>query len=376
MAERPKLSFGVRFPPAEGPESTARLAREAEEGGFEWVWAVDTPLAAGPILDPYVDLVSAALATKKVMLGPNVSPLFLRSPVATAAAILSLDRISNGRAVLGLGTGGSALVTLGVRTKIDGNYGTGAADRRKMLEEQVEFYRKLFRGEGVSLGTREMRIAEPRPIKIYVAASGPKALELAGRIADGAILHVGVHIPTLKWCIEQVYKGAREAGRDPKSIDICVYTGTAIDPEGNRKADIKLIKPFSSSMYSLLPKMVEMAGFKIAQRQPERMPYPDMTHALNWEEAMEIAETYIPDEIPENFCLVGPPDEAIKKIEQMFEVGVTQFYLRGHYTYALPHKLVKTFNELIIPHFKKKWAAEEKAAKEAAARAKATGKPA
>ncbi|HEX8969859.1 MAG TPA: LLM class flavin-dependent oxidoreductase, partial [Chloroflexota bacterium] len=114
MSTRARLSFGIRFPPCETPQATARFAQQAENAGFDWIWAVDSPLLAGGLFDPYVDLATCAAHTRRVRLGPAVSPLGLRTPVATAAAILSLDRLSGGRAVLGLGSGGSALVTLGV----------------------------------------------------------------------------------------------------------------------------------------------------------------------------------------------------------------------------------------------------------------------
>lgn len=341
--------ISIRFPPTVGPEETGRFARAAEEAGFDAVWASDSPLIGGGSYDPYVDLAVVAMNTKRVTLGPNVSPLHLRSPVGTAAAILSLDRISNGRAALGVSTGGSALVTLGLATGDKLRYVKGAAGRRQMLTDQVAFYRRLFAGEPVSLGAREIRLEGPRPIKVYVAASGPKALALAGAIGDGVIIHVGVHVPTLKNVIEEVKEGARAAGRDPEALEIICSARTAISPEGDRRKDIRTIKPLASMIYSLLPHLLERAGFDTTRRFPERMPYPDMTHAYDWEDAMEIADTYIPDEVAEAFCLVGPPDMAVKRIREMFAVGVTEVCVRGHDTYTLPHELLRTFGDRILP---------------------------
>ncbi len=348
---RPGPIFGIRFPPSDAPEETSRLAREAEDGGFEWIWGLDTPLMAGTLFDPYVDLVLVAQNTKRAIMGPAVSPLYLRSPVATAAAILSLDRISNGRAVLGLGSGGSALATLGVQKEAGGSYIQGAAARQAALKEEVLFYQKLFRGEPVSLGTRPIQISEPRRIPIWLAASGPKMLELSGELADGVMIHVGTWTPGIKEAIAKIHAGAERAGRDPKSIKVACYTITAISEEGDRKRDIRYVKPAMSFWYTSMPQILERAGIKVTKTKPDKMPHPDMTHAHDWNEAMDAADSYMDDRAAEEFCLVGPPEAAVQKIREMHEAGVDQIYVRGPSSYGLPHDLVKVFSEKIIPHF-------------------------
>lgn len=350
-----KRVFGIRFPPSDSTEALAKLSRETEEGGFDWIWGLDTPLMAGTLFDPYVDLVVVAQNTKHALIGPAVSPLYLRSPVATAAAILSLDRISNGRAVLGMGSGGSALATLGVQKEAGSSYISGAAARQAQLADEVAFMRKLFNGEPVSLGTREIHLDPSiRPVPIYLAASGPKMLELAGKIADGVMIHVGIWGPGLKEAIGHVRRGAEMAGKDPDSVDIVCYTITSISAEGDRKRDIRHVKPVMSFWYTSLPGLLEKAGIDVSVRKPAKMPYPDMTHAHDWNEAMDAADSYMSDEAAEKFCLVGPPERAIERIEEMFDAGVNQVYVRGSSSYGLPYDLVPIFAEKIIPHFRKK----------------------
>jgi 5,10-methylenetetrahydromethanopterin reductase len=349
--ETRRPSFGIRFPPAEGPEATTALAREAEDAGFSHVWAVDTPLLAGELFDPYLDLVPVALHTSQVHVGPAVSPLYLRSPVATAAAILSLDRISEGRAVLGLGTGGSALVTLGISKDESLTYTRGALERQEVLRDQVALYREIFSGAPVNIGQRDIQLSEPRPIKIYLAASGPKMLELAGQIADGVMIHVGIWPEAVRDAIQRIHRGARAAGRDPATIDIVCSTYTAISSPGDRQADIRHVKPEASFFYSIMPKLLERAGFDTSRRFPDKMPHPDMTHAYDWDEAIAAAETYIPDEVVETFCLVGPPEVAIERIRELFDLGITQLYVRGTSSYRLPRDLVRIFRDRILPAF-------------------------
>lgn len=346
-----ELTFGIRFPPAEGARETGALAAQAEAAGFRWIWGVDSPLLAGSLFDPYVDLVAVAQQTRTVMFGPGVTPLSLRTPVANAAAVLSLDRISNGRAVLGLGSGGSALVTLGVSKRQDRTYTGGARRRQNELAEEVAIYRRLFAGEPISFGSREIQLDRPRPIKIYLAASGPRMLELAGSIADGVIIHVGIHPVVLTDAIEHVRAGARAAGRNPDDLDLVCSTYTAISSGGDRRADIKHVKPEASFFYSITPQLLERAGFAVTRRFPDRMPHPDMTHAFDWNEAMAAADTYIPDEVVESFCLVGPAEAAIGRIREVRALGITQMYIRGTSSYALPHDLVRVFGERILPAF-------------------------
>jgi 5,10-methylenetetrahydromethanopterin reductase len=220
------------------------------------------------------------------------------------------------------------------------------------LQGQVAVYRRIFAGEPVNVGQRDIQLAEPRPIKIYLAASGPKMLELAGAIADGVMIHVGIWPRAVQDAIERIHRGAEAAGRDPATIEIVCSTYTAISPSGDRQADIRRVKPEASFFYSIMPKLLEQAGFDTSRRFPDKMPHPDMTHAYDWEEAMEAADTYIPDAVVETFCLVGPPDAAIERIKELFELGVSQLYVRGTSSYHLPHDLVHTFRDHIFPAFR------------------------
>lgn len=170
MAE-PPVTFGIRFPPAQPYDDVAAAARLAEEAGFDFVWAVDSPLVAGNLSDPYVDLVAVARATRRVRLGPAVSNIYQRHPLTTAGAMLSLDRIAPGRTALGLGTGGSSLVTLGMAQGHAGAFagggaGSGARQRLEDLRQAVLLLRRLFRGEAIRPGQRQLRLTAPRHVPI------------------------------------------------------------------------------------------------------------------------------------------------------------------------------------------------------------------
>src|SRR5262245_1125731 len=103
------VSLGIRIPPCEAIREAARAARAAEAGGFREVWTLDPPFLAGRLLDPYLTLGPGAGTTSRVRLGVAVTNAVSRHPLATACAALSLDEIAEGRAILGIGSGDSAM---------------------------------------------------------------------------------------------------------------------------------------------------------------------------------------------------------------------------------------------------------------------------
>src|SRR6185312_11402362 len=308
------VDFSIRFPPAQGPDAVARSTRLAEDAGFQTIWMVDTPLIAGEIFDPYVDLTVTALNSTRALLGPAVSTFSLRHPLAIASAMLSLDRVSDGRARLGLGVGGSALITLGEMSGHQGAFVKDSmAQRREIVRQGIVTLRKLFSGEPISFGTREIRLSSPRSIPIYLAASGRRSLELAGELADGVIIQVGIEPGALARAIETVERGAERAGRTPRSVKIVASTFAVVSHD--RGDDINRVRPIASYFYSVIPEVLERAGIDVTKRFPDWVPRPDLTHAYNWDEAMEAARTYVPDETVERFCLVGPPERARQRID-------------------------------------------------------------
>lgn len=346
------IDISIRFPPSHSPDRLVRAARQAEDVGFSTIWMVDTPLIAGELFDPYVDLAVCALNTERVQIGPAVSTFALRHPIATGAAILGLDRISGQRAILGLGTGGSALITLGQMTGHQGAFvAQSTVERRKLLRDGVLLLKQLFAGEPVNLGTREIRLPQPRNVPIYIAATGPKALELAGEIADGVIMQVGIHPVALKDAIAAIRRGADRAGRDFSAIRLICSTFAVVSDD--RSADIDRVRPIASFFYSVTPGTLKRLGYSIEKRFPDWVPAPDLTHAYDWDDAMAAAATYIPDEVVTDFCLVGPPEEALSRICQLADLGVHEVFLRWWSTYELPNSLVAAFGLDIIPHIRR-----------------------
>jgi 5,10-methylenetetrahydromethanopterin reductase len=215
-----------------GIESGAELARygqAAETHGFDSLW----------VTERYFHEETAALlgylaaSTTTLRLGVGVVNPYTRHPALTAMAAATLDRISGGRMLLGLGRS--------ERDVIEARLGIPYGHGRDTVEAAVDLIRRLLAGESVAEGGGRFRLNGAklaiRPardtVPIYLAAIGPKALRLAGRIADGVLLNAYVSPAYVRWAVGVLHEAARAAGRDPAAIDVaCMLVVRLTDDPG------------------------------------------------------------------------------------------------------------------------------------------------
>jgi alkanesulfonate monooxygenase SsuD/methylene tetrahydromethanopterin reductase-like flavin-dependent oxidoreductase (luciferase family) len=200
--------------------------RLAEELGFALVGLGDSPVGWHEL---YVSMTIAALETKSVTLAPMVTTPIGRHPAVAAGAMSTLHDLTGGRVAFGIGTGGSMVKGLG----------RGLATQAE-TRPYLQAMRALFAGEPVEWeGNRVTPLAFARPVPIYYSATGPKALAMAGELADGVVLTVGSALGELDAKIAQVHAGAKAAGRDPASIDIWAYSFCSVrDSRAEALSDI------------------------------------------------------------------------------------------------------------------------------------------
>jgi len=187
--------FGFFFWPYE-PALVERMARLGEEQGWDLVGVADTP---GNAMDCWVALAQAAMVTRRVRLASCVTNLETRDPAITVGAATSIDRLSSGRFVLGVGAGHSGVANVGHRAT------TPAA-----LREGLRRLRGALDGDGS---------ASKRSVPVYAAASGPAALRTAGAVADGAFVNYGLGAAEVAHARGLMAAGAAEAGRDHGVLD-------------------------------------------------------------------------------------------------------------------------------------------------------------
>ncbi len=333
------IRFGLRVPTQGTPQETGAYAAQVEAAGFDFLWMPDTPLLAGRWRDIYVHLTCAALQTSRLRLGPGVTNPLTRHPVATASAILSLDEASQGRAELVVGTGYSSAYIIGRK-----------AATRASMRQATELWRSIFQGHTTELGGLEIDLLPPRPqLPIYLAATGPKMLQLAGEIADGVLIQVGAAPGTVAWALEQVEIGMQRAGRKRHDVERLLVITARVD--ANKPRVIDHMRPSAAGMYrhQHAKTLLETAGLSVPDTLPEYpRPYPDLSHAVDWEEAKRVT-TFVPDEAVEALLAVGSAEEVIDRTRALAALDIDAIWWRDEGSYLRPDDLMHTLSQEVFP---------------------------
>src|SRR5207247_3693237 len=200
------LEVAFTLKPDMNPERVIALTRQAENAGFACGWVFDSHVLWQ---DPYPLLTLMAANTRRMRFGTCVTNPVVRDPTVTASALATLNEISGGRMDCGIGRGDSARRVIGKPPV--------TMDR---LEEAIGLIRDLAAGREVEYdGTKVQLKWATGELPIWVAAYGPKALRLAGRVGDGVILQLADPY-LIEWFLRYVREGAEEAGRRFEDVKV------------------------------------------------------------------------------------------------------------------------------------------------------------
>jgi 5,10-methylenetetrahydromethanopterin reductase len=291
----------------------------AEDLGYDHLWLADERF----FREVYASLALCAASTARIKLGPCVTDPYSRHPALTAMAIATLDEISGQRAVLGLGAGVSGFRELGISRVRPG----------VALREAVELVRRLLTGDPVTYAGSTVRFDGGRldfkptraDIPVYIASQRPVGCRLAGRVADGAIMQGCVAEPLLAFFRDAVAAGAREAGRDPASIDLVARINVCISDD--RGAARQLMKPtIARSLAAQRPDFFTFtrAGLSVPPALAERLERIGYTHDPG---PLREAASDVPEEFVDAVTLAGPPGEVAAGVIRLARSGITQFML-------------------------------------------------
>jgi len=206
--------LGIGFSGGLAPREVVECVRLAEDLGYESAW-----IAEGHGGDAFALLAACARTTRRIRLATGISSVFVRSAPTIAMAAATVDDLSDGRLVLGLGSSH--------RVQVEGEHGVPFVQPTARLRETVEIVRTLlgtgtvaFRGGVVTIDRFDLWFRPARPaVPIYLAALFPPLLELAGELADGALL-TWPTLATARRAAEAVARGAARAGRQPVAVDL------------------------------------------------------------------------------------------------------------------------------------------------------------
>jgi 5,10-methylenetetrahydromethanopterin reductase len=263
-----------------------------------------------------------------------------------AGAIQTVEELAPGRVKLVIGTGYTSASTIGRKPAT-------LAEMRACIDT----VRRLLAGESVDFDGTPGRLgyAAKRPIPILMAASGPKAIELAGEIADGALLLVGYNRGIVEKALDHLERGAKRAGRRLEDLEIvwAARVGIAATTAEARR----LARP-TAVHWGVLRwggHWLEPAGLKLPKLEiPEAVwkIYPDLSHAHDWEAAIA-ATSFVPDEVVAQLCdalgLVGTPADCAARIIEMTKLGVRNLYLMPLLTFGLPEPELAAFRDVVFP---------------------------
>jgi 5,10-methylenetetrahydromethanopterin reductase len=323
-----------------------RLVQDIEAAGFDGVGILDSQLLSR---DAFVTLAQAAVHTSRLALFPAVTNPLTRHASVLASAIQTVEELAPGRVRFVIGTGYTSASTIGRRPATLGE-----------MRACIGMVRALLAGETVDFDGTPGRLgyATGRPIAVLMAASGPKAIEVAGEIADGALLLVGFNRGIVEAALEHLERGARRAGRRLEDLEIiwAVRTRTAATAEEARR----LARPTAVHWgilrwggYWLGP-----AGLRLPKLEvPDAVwkIYPDLSHAHDWEAAIA-ATAFVSDDVVGELCdalgLIGTPADCAARVAEMTKLGVRNLYLMPLLTFAPPEEEVAAFRDVVFPRLR------------------------
>jgi probable F420-dependent oxidoreductase len=305
------MEFAITFKPDMTPERIVSLTRQAESSNFGYGWIFDSHVLWQ---EPYPLLTLMAVNTKRMRLGTCVTNPVVRDPSVTASLLATLNRISGGRMDLGIGRGDSSRRVMGKKPTTLAN-----------LEEAVHVIRELTGGRKIEYEDHSIQMAWANDgvPPVWIAGYGPKALACAGRIGDGVILQFAdPHL--IKWCLGFVREGAEAAGRDFGQIKVMAAAPVWVSDDLATARDRVRWFPalVSNHVVDLISK------YKPEELPPELTSYVQDRRGYDYLHHAEVGSSnaqFVSDEVVDRFCIVGPVEEHLRRLEELKAIGVTQF---------------------------------------------------
>ena len=330
MSQQPKIRVDIRVPVGLPVTQMAEYILGCEQAGFDGVGVHDHQHSGR---DVYVTLALAAQRTSTLDLYPVTSNPVTRHPMVLAALANTLQEIAPGRVKLTVGPGFLAVRSIGrPRATVEG------------MREAVLSIRKLLRGDELEFGPNRtrMRNLSGSPVPIFMTAAGPRMVELAGEVADGVLLMVGLHPKATKAARDLLERGAARAGRDLADFPVAYITSMAVAEDPHR-----------------------------ALRWPQRWLGPDLPWLaypsranFHWlrQAGIDIADDILPEEVSDDMAariceamgLFGTPEECgLQLLRAAEESGVERVFIFPCHTvqggYDMPAAEVEAFRDVIFP---------------------------
>ena len=332
------LTFGVTVLPDPPSARFFELIELAEQHGFEYAWTYDSHILWQ---ESYATLPLAAARTNRIKLGHFVTNPGIRDPTVTASWYATMQDLSNGRMVMGIGRGDSSRRVVGLKPV-----------RVAEFEARCQMIKDLMNGRKVDWNEKELELTWVRKelpeVPMWIAGYGPKALAVAGRVADGVIIQLADPV-IIQWIMDVARKAAEEAGRDPAELKCIVGAPSHITDD---LADAReQVRWFPAMVSNHVMDLIEKYGWD--SEIPEALTdYVKARKFYDYKDHSRVGAAhgeFVTDEICDRFCVLGTAEQAAEKLRELESVGVDQFNI-----YLMTHSQEETlasYGDQIIPQF-------------------------
>jgi probable F420-dependent oxidoreductase len=309
------LSFGVTVLPDPPYTRLVQVLQHADGLGFEYGWTYDSHILWQ---ESYALLAIAGTQTQSIKLGHCVTNPGIRDPTITASWYATMQDITNGRMVMGIGRGDSSRRVVGLKpVKVD------------EFERRLRMIKDLMNGRGVEWNGKELELQWVRKelpeIPMHVAGYGPRALGVAGRVGDGVIIQLA-DPQIIQWIMETARHAAEEAGRDPDALQciVCAPSHVSDDFADAREQ----VRWFPAMVSNHVMDLIERYGENSDEIPAALTDYVRARKFYDYKEHSRVGARhgeFVTDEICDRFCVLGTPEQITEKLRELESIGVDQF---------------------------------------------------
>ncbi|MDQ0687423.1 MULTISPECIES: TIGR03842 family LLM class F420-dependent oxidoreductase [Streptomyces] len=335
------MDFGLVLQTDPPASKVVSLMQRAERNGFTHGWTFDSAVLWQ---EPFVIYSQILANTERLTVGPMVTNPGTRTWEVTASTFATLNDMFGNRTVCGIGRGDSAMRVAG-----------RAPNTLARISEAMKVIRALGSGGEADLGGAVVRfpwIKDDARLPVWMAAYGPKALKMTGEEADGFILQLA-DLYLTEYMVKAVKDAATAAGRDPGEVKICVAAPAYVTDDDSPQALAharEQCRWFGGMVGNHVADLVSKYGEHSAQVPEELTDYIKARQGYDYSHhgRSDNPDTaFVPDEIVDRFCLVGPVEKHIEKLNALRDLGVDQFAVYD--MHDAQEKVIDAYGATVIP---------------------------
>ncbi len=335
------MDFGLVLQTDPPASRVVSLMQRAERNGFRYGWTFDSAVLWQ---EPFVIYSQILARTEHLTVGPMVTNPGTRTWEVTASTFATLNDMFGNRTVCGIGRGDSAMRVAGRKP-----------NTLARISEAMKVIRALAAGEEADLGGTVVKFPWVRPgakLPVWMAAYGPKALKTAGEEADGFILQLA-DLYLTEYMVKAVKDAAAAAGRDPAEVTVCVAAPayvTADDSPAALAHAREQCRWFGGMVGNHVADLVARYGEHSGAVPDALTDYIKARQGYDYAHHGRTGNpdtAFVPDEIVDRFCLIGPVEKHIEKLTALRDLGVDQFAVYD--MHDAQEAVIDAYGEQVIP---------------------------